>query len=114
MASTLFPTVTRNFRKVAGDTFCIAVKITGLSSTVSEAYMSCKKNKSDDTYVFQKTWGNGITVDSDGIYRFKASPSDTNVAEGRYYYDCQIRYGSDVETVVMGTVDFVWSPTDED
>ena len=103
-----FIKIKQNTKSMIGDTF--EVSIEGLSDlsdvTITELHFSCKKAKTDSTYVFHKTIGNGITLDGDGVYRCKASPSDTDVDAGKYYYDVVLVYGSDRATLVEGFVIF--------
>lgn len=107
----LSPTVIQNYRRAVGNTFSVSVEVTGLSDEITAAYFSCKANASDQSYVFQKTLEDGVSVGTDDVIRFVASPEDTAVSAGRYVYDCTIVYGTDVLTLVTGYIDFLQIPT---
>lgn len=96
-------TITRNFDKYRGDTFAIRIKPTDSEYVPDELHLSCKKRKSDTNYVFHKTIANGgVTLDSDGWYTLKATPTDMDLQQGQYHYDVQWDYNDDVFTVMAG------------
>lgn len=84
-----------NLYMIKGDTFLFSMEIIGLEHNLTAAYLSCKKNKDDDTFSFQKSLGDGIalveTTESGKTYSFTVDPEDTEDLEpGNYYYDVQI------------------------
>lgn len=107
-----------NLSMIKGDTFSFTVQIIGLQENLSEAYFSCKKNKSDETYVFQKSLGDGIEVaetTTDYIaYQVTVAPTDTNSIEaGKYYYDLQITTAEgDVFTPLNAVLTIIEDVTD--
>lgn len=98
-----------NLFMVRGDTFRFTVEIEGLETDLDSAYFSCKKNKDDATYVFQKSLGDGITklsdLDNGKKYEVVVDPEDTNdVNDGNYYYDLQIEVDGEVFTPLLATL----------
>ena len=95
-----------NLFMVRGDTFRFSVEIEGLTDDLTDAYFSCKKNKDDTIYTFQKSLGNGITkteeTETSKTYEVVVAPEDTeNVDEGNYFYDLQIEVDGDVFTPLL-------------
>lgn len=95
-----------NLFMVRGDTFRFKLEIEGLETDLSGAYFSCKKNKDDIAYIFQKSLGDGITkledTDTSKIYEVVVAPEDTeNVDEGNYFYDLQIEVNGDIFTPLL-------------
>lgn len=97
----------QNITMVKGDTLAFNVEIyddNGEPITVDSAYFSCKKNLNDVVYTFQKSLINGITQ-TDSLITVRVAPSDTRTADaGEYFYDFQIGVGSDVYTILIGTL----------
>ena len=96
-----------NLEMIRGDTFSFDLEIEDLSSDLTSAYFSCKKNKDDEEYLFQKSLENGIekidSTDTSRTYKFTLSPNDTNDFEkGNYFYDIQIVVNDDVFTPFIG------------
>lgn len=78
--------------------------LSGVSLTFSTKY-----NRTDTTYVFQKTIGNGITVvsESGGTATILINSSDTSFLPGtqtRLQYDVQYAKGSDIYTISSGVL----------
>jgi len=95
-----------NLFMVRGDTFRFSVEIEGLEEDLTSAYFSCKKNKDDTTYVFQKSLGNGISktaeTETSKTYEVVVAPEDTEEAEdGKYFYDLQIEVDGEVYTPLL-------------
>lgn len=87
-----------------GDTLSFGVKLEGVT-TLDTAFFSCKTSYSDNNYVFQKSIGDGIWKDSDGLYGIRVAPEDTeNLIAGEYYCDLQIGVNGDVYTVLNGVL----------
>lgn len=92
-----------NLFMVRGDTFRFKVEIEGLVNNLTSAYFSCKQNKDDKEYVFQKSIGNGITkfksTENSIIYEVVVAPEDTKEVEcGNYFYDLQLGVDGDIFT----------------
>ena len=95
-----------NLFMVRGDTFRFNLEIEGLEEDLTNAYFSCKKNKDDTAYIFQKSLGDGITklqdTDTSKIYEVVVAPEDTEtVDEGNYFYDLQIEVNGEVYTPLL-------------
>lgn len=110
MKETLF----KDWTVMRGDTFSMRMKNTDSEFLISEIHFSCKKRKTDLNYVFHKTITNGgVTLDSDGYYTLKATPSDMDIEEGKYYYDVEVDSGNDVYTPITGALIVVRDVTNE-
>lgn len=101
-----------NLKMVRGDTFTFTIEIDGLTTDLTDAYFSCKKNKDDDNYVFQKSLGSGIEktdeTDTSKSYKVTIAPTDTSdVDEGNYYYDLQIAVDGEIFTPLLGILNIV-------
>lgn len=93
-----------NLSMVRGDTLAFSFEIEGIDS-LDTAYFSCKANADDDTYVFQKSLSDGISVVTAGKYRVRVAPEDTsNIEIGSYYYDLEIGVNSDIYTILKGVL----------
>ena len=95
-----------NLFMVRGDTFRFNLEIEGLEEDLTNAYFSCKKNKDDTTYIFQKSLGDGITkteeTETSKTYEIVVAPEDTNnVEDGNYFYDLQIQVDDDIFTPLL-------------
>lgn len=107
-----------NLSMIKGDTFSFTIQIYDLEENLSEAYFSCKKNKSDETYIFQKSIGDGIeleeTTDEYISYKITVAPEDTNTIEsGKYYYDLQLTTADgDVFTPLNAVLTIIEDVTD--
>lgn len=102
---TNFNMTDENITMIKGDTLAFNITVNddnGDPITVDYAYFTAKKNLSDSTPAFQKSLGNGITQE-DGVLTVRVAPTDTaSLYDGMYYYDCQIRIGSDKYTLLRG------------
>ena len=98
-----------NLSMVKGDTGNITVILEGFEGTFESAYMTVKANPADSApIVFQKTLGNGITVQDEDELLVKVAPNDTkNLTAGVYYYDIQVGANGDIQTVALGNLDIV-------
>ena len=91
---------------VRGDTFAFSATFEGLTSDLSAARFTCKNISG--TQIFQKTLSSGISKIADGVYTVTVAPNDTNnLAEGLYYYDFEVTAGSEVQTVILGSLNIV-------
>ena len=108
---TTFRMEEENITMVRGDTLSFGLEIEdqdGDPVVLDSAFFSCKSNKTDYEYVFQKSLGDGITVDADGNYIVRVAPSDTADADaGQYFYDFQIGINDDIYTILLGTLDLL-------
>lgn len=103
-----------NLTMVKGDTLAFGVEIEGLTTDLSTAYFSVKKNTTDEEYVFQKSLSDGITKVETGKYRVRVAPADTKDEDlGTYFYDLQIGLGDDIYTVMRGKLEIVYEITEE-
>lgn len=98
-----------NLETTRGDTLSFGVRICDLGQAVETAYFTVKKNYDDETFLFQKSLGDGISLDSvsegDYFYKVRVAPEDTEDLEtGQYYYDFQIAVNGDVFTVLKGVI----------
>ena len=98
----------KNITMVRGDTLSFNVEVTDADSEIIEvdsAYFTCKKISTDDSNVFKKALGAGITQDEDGM-TVRVAPEDTrNVNAGQYFYDMQIGVGEDIFTILKGVLE---------
>lgn len=95
-----------------GDTLAFGFTVDGISG-IDGAYFSCKKDLSDASYLFQKTLGNGITLTEDG-YTVRVAPEDTKNADiGQYFYDLELKAGSDTFTVLKGILNLTYDVTNQ-
>ena len=100
-----------NLEMVRGDTlsFAFEVEYDEALQKLDSAYFTCKENYDDDTPIFQKSLGHGITLakQEDGklYYVVRVAPEDTvNVEPGHYYYDLQIGINGDVFSILIGSL----------
>lgn len=96
-----------NIYMVRGDTIFFTLEIEDLDTDLTAAYLSCKQNKDDTEYVFQKSLGDGIektsTTETGRTYRVTVDADDTkNLDEGHYYYDLQVEVNDYVFTPLIG------------
>lgn len=98
----------KNITMVRGDTLSFNVEVTDADGEIIEvdsAYFTCKKISTDDSNIFKKALGAGITQDEDGI-TVRVAPEDTrNVNAGQYFYDLQIGVGEDIFTILKGVLE---------
>lgn len=101
----------KNITMIRGDTVSFGIELAdgkGNPVELTSAYFTCKKNYSDDVYVFQKSLNNGITGGA-GEYTIRIAPADTKEQDlGQYFYDFQIGIGSDVFTILRGIFEISW------
>lgn len=98
-----------NLYMVKGDTFRFTIEIEGLNDDLTDAYFSCKKNKEDNEYTFQKSLGDGITkvedTETGKKYEVVVEPNDTeDVEDGNYFYDLQLQANGEVFTPLLGVL----------
>ena len=108
-------TATQNLSMVRGDTLSFDVRLSDLDgATISSLYFTVKKKASDEVFIFQKSMADGITKVDDTTYRVRVAPEDTSgVTAGKYAYDLQIGVGTDIYTLLMGSLTIVQDVTAE-
>ena len=108
-------TATQNLSMVRGDTLSFDVRLSDLDgATISSLYFTVKKKASDEVFIFQKSMANGITKVDDTTYRVRVAPEDTSgVTAGKYAYDLQIGVGTDIYTLLRGSLTIVQDVTAE-
>lgn len=98
----------KNITMVRGDTLSFNVEVTDSDGEIIEvdsAYFTCKKISTDDSNIFKKALGAGITQNEDGI-TVRVAPEDTrNVNAGQYFYDMQLGVGEDIFTILKGVLE---------
>ena len=98
----------KNITMVRGDTLSFNVEVTDADGEIIEvdsAYFTCKKISTDDSNIFKKALGAGITQDEDGM-TVRVAPEDTrNVNAGQYFYDMQIGIREDIFTILKGVLE---------
>lgn len=107
-----------NLYMVKGDTFRFTIEIEGLEDDLTNAYFSCKKNKQDNEYIFQKSLGDGIEKVEDSetgkTYEVVVEPTDTEeVEDGNYFYDLQLEANGEKFTPLLGVLKIDWDITRE-
>lgn len=90
-----------------GNSFVFDLEIEGLKQELDSCYLSCKKHKKDDTYIFKKRIGDGINkieqTENSFVYSLRIAPEDTeNLIATAYYYDLQVEIEKDIFTVLSG------------
>lgn len=105
---TNFKMENENITMTRGDTLSFNVEIKdsdGNLVTVDSADFTCKKLGTDETNIFRKSLGAGITQFDDCLL-IRVAPEDTESVEaGRYFYDFQIGVGSDIYTLKKGVLE---------
>lgn len=97
-----------------GDTICFAIKAKGVTQDVTEAYFSVKRYIDDTSYLIQKTLGNGITQEEQGLWIVRLSPADTfGLSLDTYFYDVQLNFGEDTITPMKGKFELTYDITRE-
>lgn len=93
----------KNLNMIRGDTLAFMFEVEGLTESLNSCYFSCKKNLSDNEYIFQKKLDEGITPVEGNKYKVRIAPNDTHDIEvGNYLYDLQIGIGEDIYTIMSG------------
>ena len=87
-----------------GDTMSFNMEIEGLDD-LDTAYLTCRRNHTEAP-VFQKSLGNGITKQGDGLYCVRIAPEDTKDLEpAKYYYDLELGANGDRFTILKGVLE---------
>ena len=107
-----------NLYMVRGDTFRFTIEIEGLNVPLTNAYFSCKKNKEDNEYIFQKSLSDGISevqrTQTSRQYEIVVAPEDTEEVDAEnYFYDLEIVVGDEVYTPLLGILKIDMDVTEE-
>lgn len=73
-----------------------------------------KENLSDDSFVFQKTSSDGISISDagNGEFLFSLVPSDTNsLVVKKYEYDIEMTLSGKIQTIALGGLEVVEEAT---
>lgn len=100
-----------------GDTLSFGIQVYDESGApfgqdLERAYFTCKSNRSDARFLFQKSLSDGISKVGQGAYTVRVAPSDTaNAKPGKYFYDLEIGCNGDVFTVMRGVLELMQDVT---
>lgn len=117
MVRTNFTLEDKYIRMVRGDTLSFGVQVydeTGapFGQDLERASFTCKSNRSDMRYLFQKSLADGVSKVGPGAYTVRVAPSDTADAKpGKYLYDFEIGCNGDVFTVMRGVLEIMQDVT---
>lgn len=110
-------TTIKNIELTRGDSYGFNFEISdsaGEVVTPDACFFSVKNNPDDDTYVFQKSLDQGITLLDSGEYYVKIDPDDTkDLAQFGYYYDLEVTIDDNVYTFLKGKLEIKWDVTKE-
>lgn len=88
-----------------GDTLSFGLEFSGLGQDLDSAFFTVKKHALDEEPIFQKSFGFGITQDSENTYIVRIAPEDTaELDAGQYAFDLQISANQDVFTIMLGVL----------
>lgn len=100
-----------------GDTLSFGIQVYDedggpFGQDLEHVYFTCKSNRSDSRFLFQKSLSDGISKVGQGAYTVRVAPSDTaNAKPGRYFYDLEIGCNGDVFTVMRGVLELMQDVT---
>lgn len=98
-------------RMIRGDTLSFGLQVMDengepFGQDLERAYFTCKSNRTDNRYIFQKSLNDGITKAGDGTYIVRVAPGDTaNAQAGKYFYDFEIGCNGDIFTILRGVLE---------
>lgn len=105
---TNFKMENKNITMTRGDTLSFNVEVMDQEENqinVDSAFFTCKKLGTEESNIFQKSLGAGITQLDDCLV-VRVAPEDTReVQTGQYFYDLQLGVGSDIYTVMRGVLE---------
>lgn len=102
--------IVKDLSMIKGDTLRFRLKINGINENPDKIYFSCSIAPGIKQYIFQKKFGDGISVletsESDSMwFLVKTNPVDTkNVTPGIYAYDLRVKIGDDIFTLMHGSL----------
>lgn len=117
MVRTNFAMEDKYIRMTRGDTLSFGVQVYDdagepFGQDLERAYFTCKSNRSDKRYLFQKSLSDGISKVGQGSYVVRVAPSDTADAKpGKYFYDLEIGCNGDVFTIMRGVIEIMQDVT---
>lgn len=117
MVRTNFTMEDKYIRITRGDTLSFGVQVydedgAPFGQDLERAYFTCKSNRSDERFLFQKSLSDGISKVGQGAYTVRVAPSDTARAKpGKYFYDLEIGCNGDVFTVMRGVLELMQDVT---
>lgn len=117
MVRTNFTMEDTYIRMTRGDTLSFGVQVydeegAPFVQDLERAYFTCKSNRSDTRFLFQKSLSDGISKAGQGSYVVRVAPSDTATAKpGKYFYDLEIGCNGDVFTVLRGVLELMQDVT---
>jgi hypothetical protein len=117
MVRTNFTMEDKYIRMVRGDTLSFGLQLydetgTPFGQDLERAYFTCKSNRSDKRYLFQKSLSDGVSKVGRGSYVVRVAPSDTASAKpGKYFYDLEIGCNGDVFTIMRGVLEIMQDVT---
>jgi hypothetical protein len=84
--------------------------VTGAVETApTNIKFTCKKSPSDEDFIFQADFENGITLLENTTYEYivnVAAAYTAEIKEGNYYYDITMYFDDSVYTIMMGILKF--------
>lgn len=112
--------IIRNLEMVRADTMSFGFQVQGLKGQRPEfVQFSCKNSLEDREYLFAQTLNDTIDIRSYDAekdiltYSVRIPPEATaNLAEGRYYYDLEMRVNRDTITLMIGRLSIIEQVTD--
>ena len=117
MVRTNFTMEDKYIRMTRGDTLSFGIQVydetgTPFGQDLERAHFTCKSNRSDARYLFQKSLSDGISKVGQGSYVVRVAPNDTADAKpGKYFYDLEIGCNGDVFTVMSGVIEIMQDVT---
>lgn len=116
MADSFNNAILLDLSMVKGDTMSFGFQIQGLEGETPDAvYFACKDKLEDESFIFLKELGEGITlrdynrVTDTLTYIVRVAPSNTaSVDCGRYFYDLSLHANNDVLTLMKGRLSIDW------
>lgn len=104
-------------RMSRGDTLSFGIQVfdeegAPFGQDLERASFTCKSNRSDARFLFQKSLSDGISKMGPGSYTVRVAPGDTaNAKPGKYFYDLEIGCNGDVFTVMRGVLELMQDVT---
>ncbi len=99
-----------------GDTLSFSLEVEdqdGQPLDVDGAFMTCRKNITDEIPLFQKTLGTGIDRVQAGVYSVRVRPDETmDAVAGKYFYDFRVEKNGDVFTLMSGILELLQDVTE--
>lgn len=117
MMRTNFTMEDKYIRMSRGDTLSFGIQVfdeegAPFGQDLERACFTCKSNRSDARFLFQKSLSGGISKMGPGAYAVRVAPGDTASAKpGKYFYDLEIGCSGDVFTVMRGVLEIMQDVT---